>query len=77
MKKEIQTLPALAIHGADPALFDAIDMSEYNEMLTVKDIKNIFISASTQRITSFIPKVFLRSVLAIPLEFHVLYLFNG
>lgn len=42
MKKEIQTLPALAIHGADPALFDAIDMSEYNEMLTVKDIKKYF-----------------------------------
>ena len=42
MKKEIQTLPALAIHGADPALFDAIDMSEYNEMLTVKDINKYF-----------------------------------
>ena len=34
MKKEIQTLPALAIHGVDPALFDA--------MLTAKDIKKYF-----------------------------------
>ena len=42
MKKEIQTLPALAIHGVDPALFDAIDMSGYDEMLTVKDIKKYF-----------------------------------
>ena len=42
MKKEIQTLPALAIHGVDPALFDAIDMSGYGEMLTAKDIKKYF-----------------------------------
>ena len=42
MKKEIQTLPALAIHGVDPALFDAIDMSGYAEMLTAKDIKKYF-----------------------------------
>ena len=42
MKNEIQTLSALAIHGVDPVQFDAIDMSEYNEMLTVKDIKKYF-----------------------------------
>lgn len=42
MKTAIQTLPALAIHGVDPALFDAIDMSGYDEMLTVKDIKKYF-----------------------------------
>ena len=41
-EKTIQTLPALAIHGVDPALFDAIDMSGYDEMLTVKDIKKYF-----------------------------------
>lgn len=42
MKTAIQTLPALAIHGVDPALFDAIDMSGYDEMLTVKDLKKYF-----------------------------------
>ena len=42
MKTAIQTLPALTIHDVDPALFDAIDMSEYAEMLTVKDIKKYF-----------------------------------
>ena len=42
METAIQTLPALVIHGVDPALFDAIDMSGYDEMLTVKDIKKYF-----------------------------------
>ena len=41
-EKTIQTLPALAIHGVAPALFDAIDMSGYDEMLTVKAIKKYF-----------------------------------
>ena len=77
MKTAIQTLPALAIHGVDPALFDAIDMSGYDEMLTVKDIKNTSISASTQRITLFTPKASLRFALVIPLEFHAPCLFNG
>lgn len=77
MKTAIQTLPALAIHGVDPALFDAIDMSGYDEMLTVKDIKKYFHISINAAYNIIHSKGSPRSALVIPLEFRAPCLFNG